>query len=178
MKTLIFSFAATLTLLFSSCMKHANDYEPVMGEALNTWTFKEGSKTYTGVFLVSPVLHTTIQSNNTYTLDMTGIQKGSGQLLTMAISLTDLDFTVKSYKSGISGSDHATSFSYSGSAGSRNAIYSSSNNDPGAVMTYDISHYNPAKNTVTITFSGQVFDASGNLMNISKGKITAHVDRK
>ena len=139
---------------------------------------KEGSKTYAGVFLVSPVLHTTIQSNNTYTLDMTGIQKGSGQLLTMAISLTDLDFTVKSYQSGITGSDHATSFNYSGSAGSRAAIYSSTNNDPGAIMTYDISHYDAVKNTVTITFRGHAFDAGGNLMNISKGKMTAYIDRK
>ena len=178
MKKSIFAFLASLTLLFSSCMKHASDYEPVMGEALNTWTFKEGSKTYAGVFLVSPVLHTTIQSNNTYTLDMTGIQKGSGQLLTMAISLTDLDFTVKSYQSGITGSDHATSFNYSGSAGSRAAIYSSTNNDPGAIMTYDISHYDAVKNTVPLTFRGHAFDAGGNLMNISKGKMTAYIDRK
>jgi len=178
MRTLIFSFAASLTLLFSSCMKHASDYEPAIGEAVNTWTFKDGSKTYFGDFVSNPVLGKTIQSNNTYTLSMAGIQKGSGQLLTMAISLADLDFNVKSYQSGINGSDHATSFSYSGSAGSRDAIYSSSNVDPGAVMTYNISHYNAVKNIVTITFSGQVYDASGNLMNISKGKMTAHVDRK
>ncbi|HKZ65381.1 MAG TPA: hypothetical protein VJ111_03450, partial [Chitinophagaceae bacterium] len=146
--------------------------------ALNTWTFSDGTKNHVGVFSVNPVLHTTIQSNNTYMFEMTGIHKGSGQLLTMAISLSDLDFNTKSYQSGIGGSNHSTSFYYSGSAGSRDAIYSSSNNDPGAVMTYNISYYDVAKNTVTITFSGQVFDASGNLVKISKGKMTAHIDRK
>ena len=178
MRTLIFSLFASLTLIFSSCMKHASDYEPPYGVALNTWTFSDGTKNYVGDFLVNPVLDTTIQSNNTYTLSMTGTNKGSGQLLTMAISLADRDFAVKSYKSGISGSNHSTSFNYSGSAGSRDAIYSSSNNDPGAVMTYTISYYDAVKNTITISFSGQVFDAGGNLMNISKGKMTAYIDRK
>ena len=178
MRTLIFSLFASLTLIFSSCMKHASDYEPPYGVALNTWTFSDGTKNYVGDFLVNAVLDTTIQSNNTYTLSMTGTNKGSGQLLTMAISLADRDFAVKSYKSGISGSNHSTSFNYSGSAGSRDAIYSSSNNDPGAVMTYTISYYDTVKNTITISFSGQVFDAGGNLMNISKGKMTAYIDRK
>jgi len=179
MRTLIFSLFASLILFFSSCMKHASDYEPPYGVALNTWTFTDGTKNYVGDFLVNPVLDTTIQSNNTYTLSMTGTHKGSGQLLTMAISLADLDFAAnKLYKSGISGSNHSTSFNYSGTAGSRDAIFSSSNNDPGAVMTYNISYFDAIKNTVTITFSGQVFDAGGNLMNISKGKMTAHIDRK
>jgi len=159
-------------------MKHASDYEPPYGVALNTWTFSDRTKNYVGDFLVNAVLDTTIQSNNTYTLSMTGTHKGSGQLLTMAISLADRDFAVKSYKSGISGSNHSTSFNYSGSAGSRDAIYSSSNNDPGAVMTYTISYYDAVKNTITITFSGQVFDTGGNMMNISKGKMTAYIDRK
>lgn len=178
MRTSIFSFLASLTLFFSSCMKHASDYEPGFGTAVNTWTFTDGTKNYVGYFLVNPVLDTTIQSNNTYTLSMTGTHKVSEQLLTMAISLADRDFAAKSYKSGISGSNHSTSFYYSGSAGSRDAIFSSLNNDPGAVMTYNISNYDGVKNTITITFSGQVFDASGNLMNISKGKMTAHIDRK
>jgi hypothetical protein len=178
MRPLIFSFLASLTLFFSSCMKHASDYDPPYGVALNTWTFSDGTKNYVGDFLVNAVLDTTIQSNNTYTLSMTGTHKGSGQLLTMAISLADRDFAVKSYKSGISGSNHSTSFNYSGSAGSRDAIYSSSNNDPGAVMTYTISYYDAVKNTITINFSGQVFDTGGNLMNISNGKMTAYIDRK
>ena len=178
MKTFLFTFLASLSLFFSSCMKDAFDYEPGFGTKVNTWTFTDGTKDYAGNFLVEPVLHTAIQSNNTYTLEMTGMQSGSGQILTMVISLADLDFITKSYQSGIIGSDHATSFHFSGSAASRDAIYFSSNNDPGAVMTYNISYYDAAKNTVTITFSGQVFDANGNLMNISKGKMTAHITRK
>ncbi len=178
MRTLTSTLLASLILLFSSCMKHASDYEPPYGAALNTWTFSDGTKNYHGNFLVDPVLNTTVQANNTYTLDMTGIERASGQALTMVIALTDLDFAVKSYQSGINGSDHATSFYYSGSAGSRDAIYVSANNDPGAVMTYSISHYDAAKNIATISFSGQAFDANGNMVTISKGKMTAHIDWK
>lgn len=178
MRTFLFAFLASITFVFSSCMKHASDYVAPYGAALNTWTFTDGVKNYFGNFLVDPVLDTTIQNNNTYTLDMTGTERGSGQLLTMAISLADLDFVVRSYQSGISGSDHSTSFYYSGSTASRDAIYFSSNNDPGAVLTYNISYYDAAKNTATITFSGQAFNANGNLVNISRGKMTAHIDRK
>jgi hypothetical protein len=178
MRTLASTLFASLILLFSSCMKHASDYVPPYGVALNTWTFFDGAKNYFGNFLVDPVLNTTIQTNNTYTLDMTGIERASGQALTMAISLTDLDFAIKSYQSGISGSDHATSFYYSGSTGSRDAIYVSANNDPGAVMTYSISYYDIAKNIATISFNGQAFDANGNMVTISKGKMTAHIDWK
>jgi hypothetical protein len=178
MRTFASVLFASLTLLFSSCMKHTNDYVPPYGVALNTWTFFDGTKNYFGDFLVDPVLDTTIQTNNTYTLDMTGIERASGQALTMAISLTGLNFALKSYQSGISGSDHATSFFYSGSSGSRDAIYVSTNNDPGAVMTYNISYYDAAKNIATISFNGQAFDASGNMVNISKGKMTAHIGWK
>jgi hypothetical protein len=178
MRTFASALFASLILLFSSCMKHASDYVPPYGVALNTWTFFDGTKNYFGDFLVDPVLDSTIQTNNTYTLDMTGIERASGQALTMAISLTDLNFALKSYQSGISGSDHATSFFYSGSAGSRDAIYVSANNDPGAVMTYNISYYDTAKNIATISFNGQAFDANGNMVNISKGKMTAHIDWK
>ncbi len=178
MKPFRFAFFALLILVFSSCMKDAFDYEPPYGVAVNTWTFTDGINKYTGKFAVAARLDTTIQTNNTYTLDMSGKQTSTGQILTMVISLADLNFGVKSYQSGISGSDHSTSFSYSGTIGSSNPIYFSTNNDPGAVMTYNISYYDPAKNTVTIAFSGQAFDANGNLVNISKGKMTALIDRK
>ena len=178
MRTLTFTLFASLTLLFSSCMKHAEDYEPGYGEAVNTWTFYDGTKNYFGIFLINPVLNTTIQSNNTYTLGMTGIERMSGQELTMAISLADLDFNVKSYQSGIGGSDHSTAFYYTGSTASRDGIYSSTNNDPGAIMNYTISSYDAVKNTATISFNGEVFDINGKIVNISKGKMTALIDRK
>ena len=178
MKTFRFAFLVPFIFVFSSCMKHAFDYEPPYGAAINTWTFSDGTYTYHGEFAVDATLDTTIQSNNTYTLDMTGIQTSSGKILTMVISLADLDFTVKSYQCGISPSDHSTSFYFSGSAASSNAIYSSSNNNPGAVMTYNIYYYDPAKNTITTTFSGQAFDTNGHLVTISKGKMTALINRK
>ncbi|MGZ8523370.1 MAG: hypothetical protein ACXWV1_03020 [Chitinophagaceae bacterium] len=178
MRTLTFAFFSALVLLFSSCLKHASDYAPPYGVALNTWTFSDGIKNHFGNFLIDPVLNTTIQTNNTYTLDMTGIETVSGQALTMVIALSDLDFAINSYQSGISGSDHATAFYYSGSAGSRDAIYISTNNDPGAIMTYTISQYDAAKNIATISFHGQAFDANGNMVNISNGKMTARIDWK
>ena len=178
MRTFTFSLLASLTLLFSSCMKHAEDYVPGYGEVLNTWTFYDGTKNYFGNFLVNPVLNTTVQTNNTYTFDMTGIERSTGQVLTMAISLADLNFSVKSYQSGIAGSDHSTGFFYSGSAASRDGIYTSTNIDPGAVMTYTISAYDAVKNTVTISFSGEAFNTNGKLVKISKGKMTANIDWK
>lgn len=178
MRTLTFTLFASMALLFSSCMKHAEDYVPGYGEVSNTWTFYDGTKNYFGTFLVNPVLNTTIQSNNTYTLDMTGIEKTSGQVLTMAISLADLGFTIKSYQSGIGGSNHSTAFYYSGSVASRDGIYSSTNIDPGAVMTYTISSYDAAKKTATISFSGEVFNTNGKLIPISRGKMTANIDWK
>ena len=178
MRTSTFTLLAASALLFSSCMKHASDYQPPFGEATNTWTFSDGTRKYFGNFLINPVLNTTTQANGTYTLEIAGTERLTGQQITMAISLTDKDLDVKSYHSGISGSDHATAFYYSGSAGSRDAIYSSTNNDPGAVMTFNIHYYNKVKNLLTIHFSGQVHDASGNLMNISEGKMTAFIDRK
>jgi len=178
MRTLTFTLFASLTLFFSSCMKHAEDYVPGYGEVMNTWTFYDGAQNYFGTFLINPVLNTTIQSNNTYTLDMTGMEKTSGQVLTMAISLADLGFTIKSYQSGIGGSNHSTAFYYSGSAASRDAIYSSTNNDPGAVMNYTISSYDAATKTATISFSGEVFNTNGKLVRISKGKMTANIDWK
>ena len=178
MKTFRFAFLAPLIFIFSSCMKDAFDYEPPYGTAVNTWTFTDGINNYTGKFAVDATLDTTIQSNNTYTLDMTGIQTSSSQILTLVISLADLDFGIKSYQCGIGASDHSTSFYYSGTAASSNPIYFSTNTNPGAVMTYNIAEFDAAKNTVSIKFSGQVFDANGNLVNISKGKMTAHINRK
>ncbi len=176
MRKSILSLSVVLSILFSSCMKHAEDYVPPYGVVVNTWTFNDGTKSYFGNFLTKPVLNSSLQTNNTYLLGMTGTERASGQQLTMAISLADLDFAVKTYQSGISGANLSTAFYYSGSVGSRDAIYSSTNSDPGAVMTYRILSYNAATKTVSISFEGQVHDANGNTINISRGKLTAVVD--
>jgi hypothetical protein len=178
MRTFIFTLFALLSLAFTSCMKHASDYEPPYGVEVNTWTFFDGTKHHVGVFLNNPVLNTTAQPNGTFVLDMTGTERSSGKLITMAISLADIELSARTYQSGISGSTDATAFYYSGSAGSRDAIYSSANVDPGAVMNYSITYYDAVKNLATLTFSGQVFDTNGNLVKITKGKMTAHIDRK
>jgi hypothetical protein len=62
MRTFLFSALAVLALATSSCMKHAEDYEPGYGTAVNTWTFSDGNKIYTGNFSADPVLNTTIQT--------------------------------------------------------------------------------------------------------------------
>lgn len=175
MRTLSITLFASLIVFFSSCMKHASDLIPEYGTDPNTWSFSDGTKNYIGVFLSNPVLNTTPQNNGTYVMTMTGTEKGTGQLLTMAIALSDLDLTPKSYQSGIGGSDYATAFFYTGSAGSRDGIYASTNNDPGAVITYNVISYNPDKNVVAISFSGEAFDINGKPVMITKGKIAANI---
>jgi hypothetical protein len=159
-------------------MKHAEDYVPGYGEVMNTWTFYDGTKNYFGNFHVNPVLDTTLQANNTYTLEMTGMETTAGQVLTMAISLSDLGFTNRYYQSGVGGSNQSTAFYYTGSSASRDAIYSSTNVDPGAVMNYTITAYDAATKTATISFSGEVFNTNGKLIPITRGKIRATIDLK
>ncbi len=178
MRTLSITLFASMIVFFSSCMKHAEDSIPEYGTAPNTWSFSDGTKNYMGTFMANPVLNTTAQSNGTYTLDMTGSEKRFGQLLTMSIALSDLNLTPKSYQSGIGGSNHSTAFFYTGSAGSRDGIYASTNNDPGAVITYTITSYNPARNLVMISFSGDAFDINGQLVKIIKGKMAANIEWK
>ncbi len=178
MKTFLFVSLAALSVAFTSCMKEAFDYESPFGSKINTWTFTDGVKTQNGHFLVDPVLHTTMEPNNTYTLEMNGMQSGTGYTLNMVISLEDLDFAVRKYQSGIQGSNLYTSFHFSGSATSRDPIFVSSNTDPGAIMNYTISNYNVSDNTVSITFSGEAFDVNGHLVSISNGKMTARIVRK
>lgn len=178
MKPSIFTPLFVMLIVFSSCSKFAYDDPPAYGEGLNTWTFYDGNRYYSGNIAVSAVLDTTLQTNNTYTLAMTGTERITGQMFTTALALADLNFTVKSYQSGINGSDHATAMYFSASAASRQSIYSSTNNDPGAVMTYKIVHYDPTRDIVTISFNGNVHDELGNMVTISWGKITAHITRQ
>lgn len=176
MRTKLLLCFTVLAITFSSCMKHASDLVPGYGEILNTWKFTDGKNHYFGNFQGNAVLHSTPQSNNTYLLEMTGTERATGQVLTMAISLIEPNLSNNTFHSGISGSDHATAFYYSGSAASRDAIYSSSNNNPGAIMDFTISHYDATQRIATIIFNGEVFDAAGNKAGISKGKLTAKID--
>lgn len=171
-------FLSLLVLTLVSCMKHASDYIPQDGEIPNTWTFTDGTKYYWGRLPSGATLHTTPQSNNTYVLEMTGEERATGEVLTMSIALNAPKADPGSFQSGVSGSDYSTGFFYSGSSASRDAIYVSSNNNPGAVMNFDIRHFDEKNNLVRIQFNGQAFDANGNVVNISKGKLTAVVDYK
>jgi hypothetical protein len=45
-------------------------------------------------------------------------------------------------------------------------------------MNYTIVHYNEVKSIATIQFDGEAFDAGGNKVNITNGKLTAHIVRK
>ncbi|MFC0775762.1 hypothetical protein [Terrimonas alba] len=178
MKPSLFTALLTLLIIFSSCSKFAYDDVKAFGDELNTWAFYDGNRYYSGNIAMSAVLDTAMQANNTYTLAITGTERITGQLFTTALSLADLNFTVKSYQSGVNGSDHATAMYFSASAASRQSIYSSTNNDPGAVMTYRITHYDAVRDIVTISFSGNVHDELGNMVNISRGKITVHITRQ
>ncbi len=175
MRTKHFIYFIMISIALPCCMKHASDYVPGYGDAVNTWTFTDGQRHYFGNLPSNAILHTTPQSNNTYTLEMTGTERSGGQVMTMVISLNEPALKKTTYQSGISGSDHATAFFYSGSAASRDAIYSSANNNPGAVMNFIIVRQDTTNSTATIAFNGEAFDAAGNKTKILQGKVTAYI---
>ncbi len=175
MRTKQFLILAFVMAALSSCMKHASDYKPGYGEIVNTWMFTDGSSQFFGKLYGNAILHSTPQSNNTYLLEMTGVER-AGQQLALAISFLNPEVTTGTFQSGIAGSDHETAFYYSGSAASRDPLYASTNNNPGAVMSFVVTHFDATNRTATIEFSGEAFDMSGNKVNITRGKLTAKVD--
>lgn len=164
-------------LIFLSCKK---DSKPGVnyGSDLNTWTFKEGSNVYSGYLLFDAAsLNTFLQTNNSYTFDMSGPEKNSGFLFSLILSLLDLNFTVKNYQSGTAGNDYLNAFYYTESPASVDDIYKSSNLDPGPLMNYTITAFDAVKDVVTITFSGQAQLANATYVNITEGKVTAKIER-
>ena len=93
------------------------------------------------------------------------------------LSLLDLNFTTKTYQSGVSGNDYLNAFYYTQSPTSVDDIYKSSNLDPGPIMNYTITEYDAANEIVTMTFSGQAQLANGSLVSITNGKVKVKVDR-
>jgi hypothetical protein len=166
------------SLLFFSCSKDSSNNQQTYGNSLNTWTFKEGNTIYNGSLLLGGAsLNTYLQANNSYTFSMLGAEKTSGFLFNLILSLADLNFNQKQYKSGVSGNDYINAFYYMESPGSVDNIYKSSNLDPGPIMNYSITAYDSNKDIVTIEFSGQAQRADGSLVSITNGKVTAQVER-
>ena len=171
-------FLLFVFIFFNSCKKDSNSDTENYGGKVNTWTFTEGSKVFSGVLVFDYAsLNTFLQVNNSYNFAMLGVEKTSGYLFNVFLSLLDLNFTTKTYQSGKAGNDYLNAFYYSESAASVDNIYKSSNLDPGPVMTYTITAYDAAKDIVTITFNGQAQLANGNFISITNGKVTAKVDR-
>ncbi len=176
MKRMIF-YLLPIVLLLSACSK---DTDNSGGTEVNSWTFTEGSKTYSGSFVFGhATLNTTPQSNNnTYTFAMLGTEKTSGYLFNIVLSLLDLNFTVKTYQSGVNSvDDHLNAFYYTQSPTSVDDIYKSSNLDPGPVMNYTITEYDAAQDIVTFTFSGQAQLANGSNVAITNGKVKVKIQR-
>lgn len=172
-----FLFLLTLTVLFTACSKDSDKEENSYGTKLNTWTFTEGSKVFSGGIMFDyATLHTNRNNFNKYSLDMVGLENNEGNLFSLNLDLLDLDFTQKTYQSGIPGRSDHNVFSYSVPV-LVDDIYNSSNFDPGPVMNYTISAYDAAKDIVTITFSGQAKRENGSFVNITNGKVTAKIDR-
>jgi hypothetical protein len=166
------------SVLLFACSKDSNNNQQTYGNTLNTWTFKEGNTIYNGSLLLGGAsLNTLLQSNNSYTFSMLGAEKTSGFLFNLLLSLVDLNFTQKQYKSGVSGDDYINAFYYMESPGSVDNIYKSSNLDPGPIMNYNITAYDSNKDIVTIEFSGQAQRADGSLVSITNGKVTAQIER-
>jgi len=175
-KTFLF-YLLPVVFLLSACSKDS-DNASNDGTAANSWTFTEGSKVFSGSFLFGTAsLNTTLQSNNTYTFGMLGVEKTSGCLFNIVLSLLDLNFTTKTYQSGINSNNHLNAFYYTQSPSSPDNIYKSSNLDPGPVMNYTITAYDATNDVVTITFSGQAQLANGTYVAITNGKVKVKIDR-
>ena len=172
MKNYLSVFIALVTI-FSSCSKSGKDANT---GTVNTWTFTEGSKVFSGQLIFDAQLNTLLQSNNSYTFSMLGAEPTTGNTFNLILSLLDLNFTVKTYQSGTAGNDYLNAFYYS-SLTSVDDIYKSSNLDPGPIMNYSITAYDAAKDVVTIDFSGQAQLASGSFVSITKGKVIAKIER-
>jgi hypothetical protein len=66
-------------IIISSCSKNSKDDNPDNGGAVNTWTFTEGSKVFSGqLALDGASLNTFLQSSNSYSFAMLGFEKNSG----------------------------------------------------------------------------------------------------
>jgi len=177
MKKLILFYLLPVVLLLTACSKDSDDGSDP-GTEENSWTFTEGTKTFSGSFVFGHAsLNTTLQANNTYTFGMLGAEKTSGYLFNIVLSLLDLNFTVKTYQSGINSNNHLNAFYYSESAASPDEIYKSSNLDPGPVMNYTITAYDATNDIVSMTFSGQAQLANGTYVSITNGKLKVKVDR-
>lgn len=178
MKRTCVTLTILLTLIFCGCKKESSTTINY-GTQVNTWTFTEGSTVYKGHLYFDPILNTFLQTNNSYTFAFIGEERTSGFVFNLVLSLLDLDFTRKTYKSGIVGTTYLNSFYYSPYNGSPDYTYHSSNIgvEIGAEMTYTISDYDDATDIVTITFSGKAFDRNGNLVNITNGKVSGKIQR-
>lgn len=177
MKKAFLFYLLPAILLLSACSKDS-DNSPNNEMAENSWTFTEGTKVFSGSFLFGTAsLNTTLQANNTYTFGMLGPEKTSGYLFSISLSLLDLNFTTKTYQSGINSNNHLNAFYYTESPASTEDVYKSSNLDPGPVMNYTITAYDAANDVVTIAFSGQAQLANGNNVAITNGKLKVKIDR-
>jgi hypothetical protein len=164
-----------LLTIFSGCSKDSGG-DDANDIAVNTWTFTEGTKVFSGPLIFDAQLNTFLQSNNSYTFSMLGAEKTSGNLFSLILSLLDLNFNLKSYQSGISGNNYLNAFYYS-EATTTADIYKSSNLDPGPIMNYSITAHDAAQDIVIIEFSGQAQLANGSFVNITKGKVKAKIER-
>ena len=174
-------FLLFISLAFLSCKKDSGSKDigtgTQYGSELNTWTFKAESKQFSGLLFFDAELNTLLQSNNSYTFGIIGAENNSGYVFNVVLSLLDLNFTTKNYQSGIGSNDYLNAFYYTESVGSVDNIYKSSNYDPGPIMNYTITAYDASKDIVTITFSGKAQLANGTYVDITEGKVTAHVER-
>jgi hypothetical protein len=144
---------------------------------VNEWRFTEGDHTYSGFLVLDgATLNTYLQGNNTYTFGLLGAETNTGYIFNIVLSLADLDFTQKEYRSGISGNDEINAFYYSETVLSDNT-YKSSNLDPGPVMDYKITAFDAANDVVTITFSGKAQMMNGDYADITDGTVKARIER-
>ena len=171
---LLFVFAS---IIITACKKGSDSDSVNYGTDLNTWTFTEGSNVFRGSLLFDASLNTFLQNNNSYNFGILGVEKDAGYLFNIYLSVLDLNFTTTTYQSGTAGNDYLNAFYFSETPASIDNIYKSSNQDPGPIMTYNITAYDAANDIVKITFSGQAQLVNGSFVNITNGKVRTKIER-
>ena len=171
-KLLFCTLIAAVGLL--SCSKGSSDDDQV--QQMNTWTFKAEGTTYKGDLFWEPLLNTFLQGNNTYTFTMLGAEANSDRTFNIVMSLADTTFSTQNYQSGISGTDHITSFYFTHDIGGDD-IYTSNNHNPGPVMNYKVESYNASTRVLVLSFSGNVENAAGSTVPLTEGKVVCKVEK-
>ena len=162
-------------LIFFSCGKKSETKSNTELE-LNTWTFTVGSTIYSGkTYQSKTLIPRDVNSQGERAFVVVGYVETIDNVFQVGLNLRDTTFSIKNYVSGVTNAEKFNHFAFAESLASPKIIFRSADYVPGAKMNYTISSFDKSRSVVTITFSGQAFDANGNKVAITDGKLTVAV---